>query len=133
VAYCPAGEVLAVPEGAVIDTGARRVVYVETMPGVFDGVEVRLGPRCGGSYPVVEGLEAGQAVASSGAFLIDAETRLNPSLAASYFGARREEPAGKGATPHGRAGDVPGHGQAAGVDGDSGPGRGARAAGLALL
>jgi len=101
VAYCPAGEVLAVPEGAVIDTGARRVVYVETMPGVFDGVEVRLGPRCGGSYPVVEGLEAGQAVASSGAFLIDAETRLNPSLAASYFGARREEPAGKGATPPG--------------------------------
>jgi hypothetical protein len=61
------------------------------MPGVFDGVEVRLGPRCGAFYPVVEGLEAGQAVASSGAFLVDAETRLNPSLAAGYFGAQRSE------------------------------------------
>jgi hypothetical protein len=58
---------------------------------VFDGVEVRLGPRCGAFYPVVEGLEAGQSVASAGAFLIDAETRLNPALAAGYFGASRAE------------------------------------------
>src|SRR5262249_28947147 len=33
------------------------------------------------------GLEAGQRVAIAGAFLLDAETRLNPSLAAGYFGA----------------------------------------------
>ncbi len=91
ISYCPAGEVLAVPESAVIDTGSRTVVYVERMPGMFDGVEVRLGPRCGAYFPVVEGLEAGQAVATSGAFLIDAETRLNPSLAAGYFGASRPD------------------------------------------
>jgi len=89
VAYSPAGLVLAVPESSVIDTGTRTVVYVERMPGVFDGVEVRLGPRCGGYYPVVDGLEAGQVVASAGAFLVDAETRLNPSLAAGYFGAQK--------------------------------------------
>ena len=60
--WCPAwsrtgraGEVLAVPESAVIDTGKRTVVYVERMPGMFDGVEVVLGPRCGGIYPVVRG------------------------------------------------------------------------------
>lgn len=93
IRYCPAGEVLAVPESAVIDTGSRTVVYVERMPGMFDGVEVRLGPRCGGFYPVVEGLDEGQAVAASGAFLVDAETRLNPSLAAGYFGAKRSEAA----------------------------------------
>jgi hypothetical protein len=91
VAYCPADEVLAVPESAVIDTGARTLVYVERMPGMFDGVEVRLGPRCGLFYPVVEGLEAGRPVAAAGAFLVDAETRLNPSLAAGYFGAKRAE------------------------------------------
>jgi membrane fusion protein, copper/silver efflux system len=91
ISYCPIGEVLAVPESAVIDTGSRTVVYVERMPGMFDGVEVRLGPRSGGFYPVVEGLEAGQSVAVGGAFLVDAETRLNPSLAAGYFGARRSE------------------------------------------
>ncbi|MDG3003190.1 heavy metal-binding domain-containing protein [Paludisphaera mucosa] len=93
VSYGPVGQVLAVPESAVIDTGARRLVYVESMPGTFDGVEVRLGPRCGNDYPVVEGLEAGWRVAEAGAFLVDAETRLNPSLAAAYFGAKRGEPA----------------------------------------
>ena len=41
------GLTLAVPESAVIDTGTRKVVYVETAPGQFDGLEVVLGPRCG--------------------------------------------------------------------------------------
>ena len=62
-----------VPETAVVDTGSRRVVFVETMPGMFDGVEVTLGPRCGDYYPVIQGLAAGQKVATTGAFLIDAE------------------------------------------------------------
>lgn len=78
---------LCVPELAVIDTGTRRVVYVEAMPGMFDAVEVRLGRRCGGYYPIVAGLDPGQRVATAGAVLLDAETRLNPGVAASYFGA----------------------------------------------
>ena len=80
------GLVLGVPESAVIDTGALRVVYVESMPGVFDAVEVRLGRRCGDFYPAYSGLEWGQRVATAGAVLLDAESRLNPSVAASYFG-----------------------------------------------
>ena len=91
VSYRPAGQVLAVPGSAVVDAGLRKVVFVESMPGMFDGVEVVLGPRCGDFYPVVRGLEAGQRVAIAGAFLLDAETRLNPSLAAGYFGAGRGE------------------------------------------
>ncbi len=87
--FRPEGQVLAVPESAVVDTGERTVVFVESMPGTFDAVEVALGPRCGDDYPVVRGLEAGQKVVVSGAFLLDAETRLNPSLAAGYFGAAR--------------------------------------------
>jgi hypothetical protein len=85
----PAGQVLAVPRSAVVDTGMTKVVFVESMPGMFDGVEVILGPRCGEYDSVVRGLEAGQKVATAGAFLLDAETRLNPSLAAGYFGANR--------------------------------------------
>lgn len=81
------GECLALPESAVIDTGSLQVVYVESMPGMFDGVAVKLGPRVGDLFPVREGLKPGQRVATSGAFLIDAETRLNPSLAVGYFGA----------------------------------------------
>lgn len=91
LSYQPPGKVLAVPESAVVDTGLRKVVFIETMPGMFDGVEVVLGPRCGDAYPVVRGLEPDQKVAVSGAFLLDAETRLNPSLAFSYFGAGKTD------------------------------------------
>jgi membrane fusion protein, copper/silver efflux system len=86
-AFTPVGEVLAVPESAVIDTGTRKVVYVERSRGMFEGIEVLLGPRCGEFFPVIQGVEAGQRVAATGAFLIDAETRLNPAASASYFGA----------------------------------------------
>lgn len=91
VTYAPSGQVLAVPESAVIDTGSAQFVFVETMPGMFDSVQVELAPPAGGYYPVVAGLLPGQRVATSGAFLLDAETRLNPSLAASYFGAGARE------------------------------------------
>jgi multidrug efflux pump subunit AcrA (membrane-fusion protein) len=89
VTYGPPGQVLAVPEAAVVDTGAKKVVYVERMPGMYDGVEVVVGARCGDYYPVVRGVEAGQRVVGAGAFLLDAETRLNPGVAAGYFGAAR--------------------------------------------
>ena len=91
VTYAPSGQVLAVPESAVIDTGSAQFVFVETMPGMFDSVPVELAPQAGGNYPVIAGLLPGQRVATSGAFLLDAETRLNPSLAASYFGAGARE------------------------------------------
>jgi hypothetical protein len=91
VYFAPKGQVLAVPQSAVVDTGVRKVVFVETMSGMFDGVEVVLGPRCGDLYPVVKGLAPGQYVAVAGAFLLDAETRLNPGLAAGYFGAGRSD------------------------------------------
>ncbi|WP_435005585.1 heavy metal-binding domain-containing protein [Tundrisphaera lichenicola] len=90
LSYRPTGQVLAVPESAVVDTGEHTVVYAETMSGMFDGVEIRIGPRCGDLFPVISGLEAGMRVATAGTFLIDAETRLNPSLASAYFGAGRK-------------------------------------------
>jgi hypothetical protein len=85
--------VLVIPETAVVDTGKQKMVYVENGPGMFDGVEVMLGPRCGAFYPVLRGLQAGQRVVTAGAFLVDAETRLNPAAASLYFGsgATREE------------------------------------------
>lgn len=79
--------VLAVPEEAVIDTGREKLVYVEREAGLFEGVVVKLGPRAEGYYAVLEGLLAGDRVAAAGAFLIDAETRLNPAAAAAYYGA----------------------------------------------
>jgi len=84
--WAPEGTVLAVPASAVIDTGRRMVVYLEVEPGLFEPRAVVLAPRAGDSYPVIAGLVAGDTVVSSGAFLLDAETRLNPSVSATYFG-----------------------------------------------
>jgi hypothetical protein len=98
MALASAGLVLVVPEGAVVDHGTRKVVFVETGPGMFDGVEVVVGPRCGDSYPVLHGLTPGQRVVTAGAFLLDAETRLNPALATAYFGAARGPSAPAAAT-----------------------------------
>ncbi len=83
----PEGQVLAVPEQAVIDTGDRKIVYIQRDGGVFEGVAVELGPRAGNFYPVLSGLSPGDRVAAAGAFLVDAETRLNPAAAGAFFGA----------------------------------------------
>lgn len=81
------GGTLVVPESAVIDNGTQRVVYREGEPGVFDAIAVELGPAADGYYPVLAGLKSGDRVVTQGAFLIDAEVRLNPAAAGSYFGA----------------------------------------------
>ena len=85
------GRALAVPESAVIDTGSQQIVYRESSPGVYEGVRVELGPKMTGPedisfYPVLHGLKPGQRVVTSGSFLVDAETRLNPAAGSIYFG-----------------------------------------------
>lgn len=73
---------LAVPASAVIDTGSRQLVYVETSPGTYALRAVKVGPEgeVGGDgsrwVPVLEGLSAGEKVVTSGSFLIDAEAQL---------------------------------------------------------
>lgn len=80
-------DVLAVPDSAVVETGRAAFVFVLSAPGTFDARVVRLGARCGASRPVISGVGAGERVAAAGAFLLDAETRLDPAAAAAYFGA----------------------------------------------
>ncbi|MCX6347904.1 MAG: efflux RND transporter periplasmic adaptor subunit [Candidatus Aureabacteria bacterium] len=71
-------KVLSIPETAVIDTGTRYIVYVQSASGVFDARAVTLGLRSGNYYPVLSGLSEGDVVVARGSFLIDAESRLNP-------------------------------------------------------
>ena len=84
-------QVLAVPISAVIDTGERKVVYVDKGHGTFDAMVIEIGPRAGEYYPVVKWLAAGDRVVTAGAFLLDAETRLNPAAGVIYFGASGQE------------------------------------------
>jgi hypothetical protein len=85
--YAPQNMVLAVPETAVIDAEGQTVVFQQTSPGVFDAIRVELLPASGGYHPVIRGIKRGSEIVSQGAFLLDAETRLDPDLAATYFGA----------------------------------------------
>jgi Cu(I)/Ag(I) efflux system membrane fusion protein len=83
----PLGDCLAVPASAVMDTGRRRVVWVETNPGLFAEREVQVGARAGEKIQILAGLAAGERVAASGGYLIDSESQL------------RTAPAGQDAVP----------------------------------
>jgi Cu(I)/Ag(I) efflux system membrane fusion protein len=77
----PVTRVQAVPRSAVINTGKRMIVYVQSGPGVYDMRQIQAGPLAGEWYPVFGGLQEGEQVVTQGAFLVDAENRLNPSAA----------------------------------------------------
>jgi len=74
------GDRLAVPEGAVIDTGVRKVVIVDRGAGYFEPREVRLGMKAGEVFEVVDGLKAGERVVTSANFLIDSESKLKEAV-----------------------------------------------------
>jgi Cu(I)/Ag(I) efflux system membrane fusion protein len=85
------GRVLAVPTGAVIDTGDQKIVYRQVAPGEFEGVSVTLGPKMFDAekvayFPVLAGLTSDDEIVTSGSFLVDAETRLNPAAGSIYIG-----------------------------------------------
>jgi hypothetical protein len=95
------GRVLAVPETSVIDTGSQTIVYRQTLPGVYEGVKIDLGPRMAGPdevpfFPVLRGLLPGEVVVTAGSFLVDAETRLNPAAGSIYFGGSGGSKSGSG-------------------------------------
>ncbi len=70
------GKRLAVPDDAILDTGTRKVVFVETGQGIFEPREVAIGYRGDGLTEIVRGLKAGDRVVSAGNFLIDSEAKL---------------------------------------------------------
>ncbi len=106
--------VLAVPVSAVLDTGTRKLVYVESEQGVFSPVEVETGPRTADYYPILAGLEEGDRVAARGAFLLDSQFQIQglPSLFhpegdAPATGHLHGDPAPREPTPEPEASAVP--------------------------
>lgn len=74
------GETLALPVDAIIDTGMRSLVFVQTDSLVFEPKEIELGSRVGGFVPVLGGLNSGDRVVINANFLIDAESKLQAVL-----------------------------------------------------
>lgn len=73
-------KMLAVPDSAVLDTGTRRLVFVDLGEGRFEPRTVKLGMRANGYAEVLGGLEAGETVVVRANFLIDAESNFKAAL-----------------------------------------------------
>jgi Cu(I)/Ag(I) efflux system membrane fusion protein len=94
---------LSVPVTAVLDSGVRKLVYVEKTKGQFSPVEIVTGPRTDDSYPVLSGLSEGDMVAVRGGFLLDSQFQIRglPSL---FY---KEGQAAVAGHQHGAAGPPP--------------------------
>jgi membrane fusion protein, copper/silver efflux system len=77
-----AGERLALPKEALLDSGAKRYTILAHPNGFFEPREIEVGEPVDQFYPVVKGLTAGDRVVTSAQFLIDSETNLQAAMQA---------------------------------------------------
>ena len=76
----PVGRVVAVPDGAVLLTGTRALVFVAKGNGRFEPRAVETGAKVDGFFEIRKGLAAGEEVVTQANFLIDSESRLKSAL-----------------------------------------------------
>jgi Cu(I)/Ag(I) efflux system membrane fusion protein len=74
------GSVVAVPEGAVLSTGIRSLVFVDKGEGRFEPREVEPGAKVDRWWEIREGLTPGERVVTQANFLIDSESRLKAAF-----------------------------------------------------
>jgi Cu(I)/Ag(I) efflux system membrane fusion protein len=70
-----------IPDDAVLDSGLTKIVFVDRGNGHFEPRAVETGWRFDDRVEIVRGLEAGERVVLSGAFLIDSESRMHAAPA----------------------------------------------------
>jgi RND family efflux transporter MFP subunit len=67
---------LTVPATAVIDTGRERIVFADLGGGYLEPRSVQTGERFGDRVEILQGLKDGNRIVTSGAFLLDSESRI---------------------------------------------------------
>lgn len=72
---------LCIPLDAVLDSGARKVAFVDVGQGYLEPREVKVGAVTGERVEILEGLEPGESVVTRAAFLVDSESRFQAALA----------------------------------------------------
>jgi RND family efflux transporter MFP subunit len=70
---------LTVPADAVMDSGTKQTVYVDRGNGYLEPRAVQIGERLGDRIEIVAGLKADERIVTSGTFLIDSESRMQPA------------------------------------------------------
>lgn len=76
------GAGLVVPDGAVIDTGDRRLVFLDRQDGTIEPRAIEVGTKLADGYQVLRGLAKGDRVVTSANFLLDSESSLKAAIAA---------------------------------------------------
>ena len=74
------GTGLLVPEGAVIEAGDRRLVFIDRGEGRFEPREVKLDIKTENGWQVLSGLAKGDRVVTTANFLLDSESSLKAAL-----------------------------------------------------
>ncbi|MDD2310583.1 MAG: efflux RND transporter periplasmic adaptor subunit [Desulfuromonadaceae bacterium] len=92
----PLGAAIVVPVSAVMDSGTRQTVWIETSAGMFEARDVQVGGQSDGKVQILSGLKAGDKVAVSGGYLIDSESQLKGGGGADH------SQHGGGAKPEGK-------------------------------
>ncbi len=95
----PSGSVLAVPRSAVLDTGERKLVYIEMEKGVYVPKEIEIGSDAVAVvdgqkkkfYAIRAGLSEGMNVVIQANFLIDSQSQITGQAAAIYSGALEKD------------------------------------------
>ncbi len=80
------GEGLVVPRQAVMDTGLRKIVFVQNAKDDFEPREIETGIETDDGYEVKSGLKEGESIVISGNFLLDSESRIQASLQGGSHG-----------------------------------------------
>jgi Cu(I)/Ag(I) efflux system membrane fusion protein len=70
------GVALALPESALLDSGARKLVFVDLGEGRIEPREVRVGREADGYYELLSGVREGEKAVTTANFLIDSESKL---------------------------------------------------------
>lgn len=72
--------VVTVPSSAVIDSGTRQIILIQTREGRYEPRQVKLGARSDDRIEVLEGVREGEQLVVSANFLIDAESNLQAAV-----------------------------------------------------
>ena len=72
----PLKPTIVLPVTALMDTGKRQIVWVETSAGSFESRTVQVGQRINNHVQILSGIAVGDKVAVSGGYLIDSESQL---------------------------------------------------------
>ncbi len=75
------GPAITAPAEAVLDTGRRKIVFVDRGNGYFEPRQVETGWQMDGAVEVTKGLAEGERIVVSGNFLLDSESRLRLAAA----------------------------------------------------